>query len=158
MAEQSFEGLASPTDKPESRDVIPECEVTAQITNAEIRDTQKGGKGLNLEWTVLDTEHTGRKLFQWINLLCPDSEQGTKIGRGEYAAVRAGLFGNSEIMVKTPMELLNRPTRIKIGHRKEKDTGEIVNVIRKCTYLGAGVPQTSPAATTQQAPNPGGWA
>ncbi len=156
--------MYDPNDKPSTSDPIPENECTAQITVAEIKDTQKGGSGLNLEWTLLDGPYAGRKCFEWINLKHTNPDV-VKYGRADFAAVREGVFGTSTYNVKTPSELLYKPTRIKIGLKKNKDSGEMENVIRKYTYLGAGAPASqasttvagSTATTTATASKGGGW-
>lgn len=51
-------------------EVIPEGEYLAQLTKSEWRDTKnKQGKYIYMEFTVLEGEHTGRILFERLNLI-----------------------------------------------------------------------------------------
>ena len=66
---------------------LPKGDYVAAITDSEVKLTKAGnGKGLNLEWTVLEGECQNRKIFQWINLENPN-EKAAEIGLRELAAV-----------------------------------------------------------------------
>lgn len=168
MTEQSFEGVTSDTDKESVSQVLPEHECTAQLTKLLIKDTQRGGKGCSVEWTLLDGPCVGRKIFDWVNLQVPPKSHSqedrdkaataTASGLAEMAKIRIGLYG-TKANLKTPAEYLYRPCRVKIGHKKEDD--ELKNVIKKYTFLGTppatpggSVPPTTP--TTPAAPTANG--
>lgn len=162
MTEQSFEGITSSDDKLNVSEVLPEHECTAQLTKMLIKETQRGGKGAQNEWTLLDGPCNGRKIFQWINLEVPpksNSEEDRKkaataaaSGLAEMGRIRVALYGTAANL-KTPAEYLYRPCRVKIGHKKEDD--ELKNVIKKYTFLGTlpatpggSVPPATPTPTT----------
>lgn len=160
MTEQSFDGLVSGDDK-EIKEVLPEMECTAQLTKAELKDTQRGGKGFSLEWTILDGSHANKKVFEWHNVMVPpksdspkdveNAKKASMSGRSRIADIRQALFGSKDLgpHCATTMQFMYKPCKILIGHKKDKETDELMHFIKKYTHLGAGgATATTTAPTT----------
>ncbi len=70
-----------------SFDPIPAGEYPAHVTKSSIEDTKKkDGKYIKLEFTVLDGESKGRKLWSNLNIVNP-SEIAMKIAQEELATI-----------------------------------------------------------------------
>ena len=49
---------------------VPPSEYLAQVVAAEIRQPQSGdGHALSLIWQILEGEHEGRQIFQWLSFV-----------------------------------------------------------------------------------------
>lgn len=135
---------------------LPAGDYIGMIVNTEEKATSAGtGMFLSLTLEVCDGEHTGRKLFENLNLRNP-SEDAVKIARSTLSAICRA------VGVMTPheaVELCNIPMKIKVGIEKRKDTGELQNRIKGYAKLGeasaAGALHQS-ALPTQAVPAVGG--
>lgn len=115
-------------------DPLPVGAYTAIIEDSEWKETKaKTGKYLKLTIQVCDGKFSGRKL--WINLnLINSNSEAVRIAQGEFSAIcrAAGI-----VAPKDTIELHNIPLSIRVGMKKNKDSGELENVIKKWERLGA---------------------
>lgn len=145
-----LKGLYDPNDKAEDFDVLPAGQYAVKVTAGEMKRTKKGtGEFLQIEMTVVEGQHQGRKIFDRFNLVNPNAE-AVKIARGQFAALReavgvldpndpADLMGPRFQLV---LKCAKRRERLPDGTYRELD--EMENVIGR--YIKRG--QT--AATPQQ--------
>jgi hypothetical protein len=69
------------------RDVVPKGWYRAHITETSMKDAKKqGNRFAEMEWTLLDGEHKGRKVWDRLNVV-NDSEQAQDIARRDMAAI-----------------------------------------------------------------------
>lgn len=67
---------------------LPSGEYLAQITDSDMKPTKKGdGQYLELEYTVIDGEHKGRKTWVRLNLENPNNK-AVEIANRQFAAIR----------------------------------------------------------------------
>lgn len=137
--EQSFELM------PDLKDVL------MMVSEAEIKDTAAGGKGLNLKVEIVnDTayhgQYNGRTVYVWINIAHPTSQQAVDIGKGELARYSAAMGLQ---MLNSEFDLLNKPFIGTVGRRKDKKSGEDRQTI-KGVKSQQGMQQTQ--APQQSAP------
>ena len=98
-------------------EVMPKGEYTLKATEAEAKESSKGGTYIAAEFEVAKGEFTGRKVWQNFNVVC-SSEKAEKIGREQIAGwARACGKPNA----KDTDELLERNFQCKLGI--EKGTG-----------------------------------
>lgn len=130
-------GFDTSTVDPQSDfDVIPPGKYPVLIDKAEVKLTKKGdGKYINLEMSVLDGPHKGRKVFSKINVRNP-SPQCVEIGRKELSAL--GRAVGVPVITDTS-QLINKAC---IAHVKVKDDQNEARTYSPLTPAGApGVPQ-----------------
>lgn len=134
--------------EPESRDVMPEHECTAHVTESDYKSTKSGnGKFIALTWELLDGPHKGRKVWANLNVQNP-SKIAQDIGNAEFAAIRIALFGSKDKVIQDTAELHSIPCRVKVGISVNKETKEQSNVIKKYIGMGAASAPTTSAGVT----------
>ena len=107
-------------------DPIPAGKYIAAITGSEMKATKAGdGSYLQLEFTVVDGEMKGRKVWSRLNLNNPN-KQAVQIARGELSAICRA------VGVMTPrdsVDLHNIPLEITVKVKKRQDNDEFTNEI-----------------------------
>jgi hypothetical protein len=128
------------------------------ITDSEVRDTKaRTGRLLNLTFQITKGDHEGRCLWERLNLWNP-SETAVEIAMRTLSAICRAV---GVMTIKDSAELHDIPLRIKVGLRKNDQTGEMENCIKaflpkNATGASAGstspVPKTAPPATVPESP------
>ena len=128
-------------------DPVPAGKYTAAITASEMKQTKtKDGSYLELELTILEGDYKDRKVWARLNL-DNKSEKAVQIARGQLSAVCRA------VGVMTPqdsVELHNIPLVITVGCKKNPQTEEITNEVKKFEAV-----EQRGLATTNNAPAPG---
>jgi hypothetical protein len=97
-------------------DLIPVGEYIAQAIEAEVKETQSGGRILTFTFEVLDGGQQGRRLWERFNYV-NQNEMAQRIARremGRFAqAIGLGVFQNTD-------EFLFKPVLIDVVIRKDK--------------------------------------
>lgn len=122
---------------------IPAGDYKLAITASEMKPTKAGtGTFLALEFTVLDGEAKGRKLYANLNMANPNA-QAVEIAKAELSAICRA------VNVMTPndsAELHNRPLIATVGLEKRKDTNEMQNRIKNYKSLASASAAPAPVA------------
>lgn len=109
-------------------DAIPAGDYDVVISESEVKPTKKGdGHYLQLTFTIIEGEYENRKLFARLNIDNP-SEQAVAIARGELSAICRAV---GVMTLKTSGQLHDIPLSVKVAIRKNKETGEEFNDIKK---------------------------
>lgn len=128
-------------------DVLPKGAYLAEITDSEMKDTASGrGQYLQLEFTVIDGEYSGRKQWARLNLV-NENDTAVDIAKRELSAI---CHATGVLQVKDSIDLHNRPLYIDIAIEKRKDTGEDANRIK-----GYRPTDAKPASPPPKAPTAG---
>ncbi len=131
-------------------DPVPAGKYLACVTDSEMKATKKGdGNYLQLEFTVLEGEYKGRKVW---DRLCINHPKGItqKIARGTLSAICRAV---GVMQPGDSMELHNLPLIINVKCKKRQDTDEMTNEIKSYSAKNPQQPaaQTSaPQAATGQ--------
>lgn len=137
-------------------DPIPAGKYIAAITGSEMKATKDGdGSYLQLEFTVVDGEMKGRKVWSRLNLNNPN-KQAVEIARGELSAICRA------VGVMTPrdsVDLHNIPLEITVKVKKRQDNDEFTNEIAAYGPKGGQSTQgaTKPAENQYDATPPWKW-
>lgn len=118
---------------------LPRGRYNVMITDSEMKNTKAGdGQYLQIEFTVIDGEHTNRKLWSRLNLVNknPTAED---IARRELSSICAAL---GVVKVADSSELHGRPLAVEVTIEKNAD-GQENNRIK--AYIANGA---APAALT----------
>lgn len=111
------------TDLPESDrnyKSIPAAWYPAAIKVAELKDSKKGGKGINLQWVVEGDNYAERVIFQWLNIKNA-SLDAERIGRQQLGDVaRAGGLAK----VRDTDQLVGIHALIKVARTKDEEYGD----------------------------------
>jgi hypothetical protein len=114
---------------------LPAGDYKAAITASEMKqNSKKNGSFLSLEFSVLEGEQKGRKLFANLNLDNPN-KQAVEIAKSELSAICRS------VGVMTPQdsaELHNKPLWLTVGLEKRKDNNEMSNRIKGYKSLADG--------------------
>ena len=151
MATLNFD--ATQVEPSTGRDPIPAGKYVAAITASEMKPTKNGaGQYLELEYQILDGEHTGRKVWSRHTLIHP-SAQTVQIARGELSAICRAI---GIMTPKDSAELHNLPLAITVKVKKREDNGELTNeiVVWARKDAAAGVPQQAGPTTSTPATPP----
>jgi hypothetical protein len=149
----SLTGFDANTVEPmKARNPIPAGDYKVAITASEQKQTAaKTGTYIALEFSVLEGDHKGRKLFANLNLGNP-SKQAVEIAKGELSAICRA------IGVMTPndtADLHNKPLWAEVKLEKRKDNGEMSNRIKGYKSLADG--NAAVAAAPVAAGGPAPW-
>lgn len=129
-------------------DPIPSDKYVAAVTNSELKPTKAGnGSFLQLEFTILDGEYKGRKLWDRLNINNPSS-QATDIARSQLSAICRAV---GIMQVRDSNELHHRPLQITV-RVKQDDSGEMYNVIKGYSKHESSVQQPTVPPTTAASP------
>jgi hypothetical protein len=108
-----------------SRDAIPLGKYRMAVTASEVKTTKAGtGKYIAFEWTVLEGEFKGRKVWQNVNFQNP-SVKAQQIGQGELSAICRACAKPS---IRDTAELHNIPVFVKVGVEKDMNGNDRNNV------------------------------
>lgn len=137
---------SAPSDR--SFDAIPPGWYPAMVEVAEVRSTQKGGKGVSVQFTILDERHENRKVFKFLNVV-NDNPKAVEIAQRDLAALgdAVGL-----VRVTKTEELINKTldVRLKVRKRDDGDTDNEVTAFAKIGTKSSEAPKV-PAARPPQA-------
>jgi len=124
-------------------EALPAGKYLVAITASEMKATKKGdGSYLQLEYTVLEGDCKGRKVWDRLCINHPNSLT-QRIAQGNLSAICRA------VGVMTPhdsVDLHNIPLVIQVKCKKRQDTGEISNDVKGYE------PKASTAGQPQQAP------
>jgi len=123
---------------------VPAAKYIAAITASEMKATKKGdGSYLELEFTILEGECQGRKVWDRLCITHPN-QQTVKIARGNLSAICRAV---GVMQPKDSVELHNLPLQITVKLKKREDTGDLTNEIKGYASKNAaeGKPQQAPA-------------
>lgn len=138
---------------------LPRGRYNVMITDTEMKDTKSGtGKYLQIEFTVLDGDHTNRKCWTRLNLV-NQNPTAEDIARRELSAI-CGALGVTKVADSS--ELHGRPLAVEVIVEKGAEGSEN-NRIKAYIGAGAAVPsaqlpfgsaprQAAPAAPAKAAP------
>ena len=149
MAEFGFTVDLSNVEASESFSILPPGDYYAQIIQSEMRVSKAGtGKYLWLEYEILDGEFVGRKFWNNLNLLNPNS-QTVEIAQRDLKAICAAI-GVELSTSSDPLHFL--PMLVKVKVKPGSGDYGPSNVVdgHKPTTAGAA-PVQRPAATRPQA-------
>ena len=125
-------------------DPVPAGKYIAALTASEMKSTKKAdGSYLELEFTIIEGDCQGRKVWDRLCLNHPNS-QTVKIARGNLSALCRAI---GVMQPKDSVELHNLPLQITVKLKKRKDTGDLANEIKGYASKKAaeGKPQQAPA-------------
>ena len=133
-----------------SFDPLPAGEYLVIVEDSEYKENKKGsGMLLKLKYKVIEGPMKDRTL--WENLSLEHSNHDTVvIAQKAFNSLKKAL-GMTE--VENPEDLKNIPLKLDLGMKKNKDTDEWQNTIKK-HISASGLPATPPAATPQTAAAP----
>ena len=124
-------------------EAIPAGNYAAIITESAMKPTKRGdGEYLQLTLQIIDGEHSGRKLFDRLNLNNPNATAVDIAQRTLSAICHA-------VGVMTPQdsaELHDIPMQVKVGVEKNASDGTNSNVIKGYATAGNGKPAPRAAA------------
>jgi len=130
--------------------VLPEGKYEVVIADSDVKETRNGnGKYVQIEFEVVSGEHKGRKIWGRYNIenVNPDA---VRIGRADFSALchAVNILNPSDTC-----ELHNLPVILTVKCRKQKDSGDLENVIRgyaaRTATAAAAPAQAAPAAQAQ---------
>jgi len=125
-------------------DPLPAGKYVAEVSNSEMRPNSKGtGEYLWLEFTVLDGEHAGRKVWTQLNLVNP-SQQAVEIAQRELSALCRAV---GKLRVQDSIELHNIPIEISLKLKNDAEYGAS-NTIRGYKEIGSGKQPATAASGT----------
>ena len=132
-------------------EAIPAGNYAVIITESAMKTTKRGdGEYLQLTLQIIDGEHSGRKLFDRLNLNNPNATAVDIAQRTQSAICHA-------VGVMQPQdsaELHDIPMQVKVGVEKNKDDDTNSNVIKGYATAGNGKPAPRAAAPAHAMPPP----
>ena len=146
----NLNGFDANTVEPTSSfDPLPAGKYLAAVTGTEMKPTKDGtGKYLNIEFTVLEGEHKGRKVWDRLCLNHPNA-QTVRIARGNLSALCRAI---GVMQPRDSVELHNIPLVITVRVKKRDDTGEFTNEVKGYTKKEATAGKPQQAAPTDSTP------
>jgi hypothetical protein len=130
-------------------EALPAGKYLVAITASEMKATKKGdGRYLQLEFTVLEGECKGRKIWDRLCINHPN-DLTQKIARGNLSAICRAV---GVMQPKDSVELHNIPLVISVKCKKREDTGEITNEVKGYEAKAAAVGRPQQAPTTSTTP------
>lgn len=124
-------------------DPLPAGKYLAAITASEMKAIKSGsGSYLELEFTVLEGEYKGRKVWDRLCINHP-KDITQKIARGNLSAICRSV---GVMQPRDSVELHNLPLLVSVKCKKREDTGEIANEVKgyESKSAAAGQPQQAP--------------
>lgn len=133
-------------------EAIPAGNYTAIITESAMKPTKRGdGEYLQLTLQIIDGEHSGRKLFDRLNLNNPNATV-VDIAQRTLSAICHAV---GVMQPQDSAELHDIPMQVKVGVEKNATDGTNSNVIKGYATAGNGKPApraAAPAATGMPPP------
>lgn len=153
MSQYSFN--AAEVEPSTGFDLIPSGDYVAVINDAELKDNKAGnGKYISFEFEIIEGDFTGRKIWSNLNVEHPNAE-AVKIGRADLSAICRAV---NVLNLQDTLQLTNIPLVIQIGQKKNKDTGDLFNVIKKYSGKQNYAPKSAPAYQQPSTPSNPPWA
>jgi hypothetical protein len=145
MAQLNFD--ASQVDPSVPYEAVPSDKYTAEITKSELKPTKAGdGSYLEVEYTILEGEYRGRKV--WDRLCLNHPKQATvEIARANLSAICHAV---SVMRPRDSSELHNIPLTINVKTRRDDSTGKIFNEIKGYAKRESLLPATPPPTAAAQ--------
>jgi hypothetical protein len=144
----SFYTATNAAPRPERSNVLPAGRYRCAITASAKKPTKAGtGHYIELEFTVLEGEHTNRKVWERLNLWNPNAE-AVKIAR---EAMDELLYVLGRTSLNSEADLIGATVVVKLGVRQNKTTKEPEQRIDK--YETDAGPGALPAAVKAAAAN-----
>lgn len=110
-------------------DLLPAGEYKT-IVNAELRSTDAGGAGINVKLEIVEGQHRGRYVFDWINVQHPTSDICVQIGLQQLKKLVVAAQIDTTKPFNDPAELNGSIVVAKVGITKDKVTGETKNKVK----------------------------
>jgi hypothetical protein len=121
---------------------LPAGVYAAQVIESELKPTKNGtGHYLQLTWKVLDGQHTGRLIFDRLNI-ANANETAQKIGQQQLSALCHAV---GVLQVADRQQLHNKPCLIKVTVRQDPQYGDSNEVKGYEPAGGAAAASTMPA-------------
>ena len=143
---------ANEVEPSSSFDPLPAGKYMAAVTASETKPTKSGnGNYLQLEFTILEGEYQGRKVWDRFCLKHPNQET-VRIARGSLSALCRAI---GVMQPHDSADLHNIPLVIKVRLKKREDIDELTNEVKGYEpKAAAGKPQaaTGNASTTGATP------
>lgn len=137
---------------------IPSGTYLAMITGSEVKDTRAGdGSYAKFEFTVVDGQYQGRKVWHQATLRNPN-EEAEKIGRAQIMAISLSA-GLTRPMQQTE-DVHDKPMQIVVGIKPASGQYQAQNKITKFASVNAAIAPAAPApigATASSAPSNPPW-
>ena len=145
MAQLNFD--ASQVDPSVPFEAIPSDKYTAEITKSELKATKAGdGTYLEIEYTVLEGEYRGRKVWDRLCLNHP-TPKTVEIARANLSAICHAV---GIMKPRDSNELHNIPLTINVKTRRDDSTGNIFNEIKGYSKRESLIPATPPPTVAAQ--------
>ncbi len=128
-------------------EAIPSGRYVSEITNSELKPTKAGdGSYLELEFTVIDGEHRGRKVWDRLCLNHP-TQKTVEIARANLSAICHAV---GVMKPQDSRELHNIPLTITVKAKKDQDSDTIFNEVKGYAKRESLVPQPPPPSVASQ--------
>ena len=146
MAQLNFD--ASQVDPSQPIEAIPSDKYNVEITKSELKPTKNGnGSYLELEFTILEGEYRGRKVWDRLCLNHP-TPKTVEIARANLSAICHAV---GVLKPRDSTELHHVPLTINVKLKKDDSTGTIFNEVRGYSKRESIIPQTPPLTPASQA-------
>ena len=143
MATLNFD--ASQVDPSQPIEAIPSDKYNVAVTKSELKPTKNGnGSYLELEFTVLEGEYRGRKVWDRLCLNHP-TPKTVEIARANLSAICHAV---GVMKPRDSNELHQIPLTINVKLKKD-DSGMIFNEVRGYSKRESLIPQTPPGVAAQ---------
>lgn len=147
------------TVEPSKYGLLPVGEYIAEITNSDYKATKNGtGQYIELEFTILDGEHVGRKFWDRLNVR-NENKQAQDIANAQLKTILEAIGYVGQL--RDTSVLHNRPLKMKLAITTRKGTGEEQNSAKYFPLNGApkgAAPSAAkPAGQTAGAAKPKPW-
>jgi hypothetical protein len=107
---QLDETFDSSTVEPSSRSTVPAGKYLCSIISSEIRDTSSGGKGINLEFVILEGEYANRHLWVMLNTVHSNPDT-VKYAKADLSAICRAI---GRVAVSDTEQLHNIPMMVTV--------------------------------------------
>lgn len=152
MAELNFN--AAEVEPSTGFDLLPAGDYVAVINSSEMKTNKAGtGRFLQLEFEVIEGDFNGRKLWTNLNLENPNQD-AVKIARADLSAICRAV---NVMVLRDSVELHNIPLIITVAQKKDKNTGDMRNVINKYLAKQGFAPNAQPAYKQPSTPAKAPW-
>lgn len=134
-----------------SYEAIPAGSYTAIISESEMKQTKAGtGSYLQLTLQIIDGEHSGRKLWDRLNL---ENQNVTAVEIAQ-RTLSAICHAVGVLEPQDSVELHDTPLTIKVGTEQDKMDGSMRNVIKGYSSASGTARTPASAAPARQMPPP----
>ena len=145
MAQLNFD--ASKVDPALPYEAVPSDRYLVEITKSELKPTKAGdGSYLEFEYSILDGEYRGRKLWDRLCLNHP-SAKTVEIARANLSAIchAVGILKPHD-----STELHHIPLTITVKVKRDEGTGTMFNEVKGYAIRESHVPRTPPPSAAAQ--------